>query len=349
MLLCATGKGTHAAIHLPTSRNRPSKEQIAHPLGHVRRESISHTQRSSENQLLSLICNVSLFVKVAPFRSSWNYIIQWIGLRENLEEALDFPWKIVFSCKFSPQSIESCCILQFCANGPLEALSASPRRTVELPTWGIPKMANFIGKTMINHWMFGGSRVASFQTNRSFELNLMGRVSWRPLPLFSYCICGRSRCHRTRMIRKSADVYKVRAPVEYECLTFWALLGPWLKHGWRSWWMYMNVHWQCKFADKLDSWNHQTFLFVRIQKTRHQAFVVRVLPCHGPLWFLEDVCAAEQGGCDSSSKDVSSMVQLNIGQSSSINTVAQRNGFSLAAVSRSISRSARSWNRGIVV
>ena len=55
----------------------------------------------------------------------------------------------------------------------------------------------------------------------------------------------------------------------------------------------------------------------------------------GPCDFLspyhyKEACAAEQcgfkGGSNTVSKDVASMVQLNVGQSSSINTMALKNG-----------------------
>jgi len=32
--------------------------------------------------------------------------IQWIGLRENLQETIDFPFKYGFSCKFSLKPIQ---------------------------------------------------------------------------------------------------------------------------------------------------------------------------------------------------------------------------------------------------
>ena len=98
-----------------------------------------------------------------------------------------------------------------------------------------------------------------------------------------------------------------------------------------------------------------SFCVLRLQKTRHQSFVFffhRFGFCHvmGPCDFLspchyKEACAAEQcgfkGGSNTVSKDVddvASMVQLNVGQSSSINTMAQlkNGGFSLAAAGRSM-------------
>lgn len=94
-----------------------------------------------------------------------------------------------------------------------------------------------------------------------------------------------------------------------------------------------------------------SFCVLRIQKTRHQSFVFffhRFGFCHvmGPCDFLspchyKEACAAEQcgfkGGSNTVSKDVASMVQLNVGQSSSINAMALKNGdFYLAAAGRSM-------------
>ena len=56
-------------------------------------------------------------------------------------------------------------------------------------------------------------------------------------------------------------------------------------------------------------------------------------PCH-----YKEACAAEQcgfkGGSNTVSKDVASMVQLNVGQSSSINTMALKNGAYYVAATR---------------
>ena len=103
-----------------------------------------------------------------------------------------------------------------------------------------------------------------------------------------------------------------------------------------------------------------SFCVLRIQKTRHQSFVFffhRFGFCHvmGPCDFLspchyKEACAAEQcgfkGGSNCVSKDVASMVQLNVGQSSSINTMALKNGaYYLAAAGRSMDQ--WKWSRWI--
>ena len=73
---------------------------------------------------------------------------------------------------------------------------------------------------------------------------------------------------------KSVD--KVGTTEVYECLTLVELLGPWLKmvdevdecflHRRPQW---NPHHWQCKFADKWESWKHQAVLFVFWGFKRH--------------------------------------------------------------------------------
>jgi hypothetical protein len=89
-----------------------------------------------------------------------------------------------------------------------------------------------------------------------------------------------------------------------------------------------------------------SFCVLRIQKTRHQPFVCHVV---GPCDFLsprqyKEACAAEQcgfkGGSNGVSNDVASIVQLNVGQSSSITLT---NPYEVAATGRSMDQWKQSW------
>ena len=97
-----------------------------------------------------------------------------------------------------------------------------------------------------------------------------------------------------------------------------------------------------------------SFCVLRIQKTRHQSVVLFfhrfgfyhvMCPCDflSPRNYQE-ACAAEQcgfKGASNVSNDVASMVQLNVGQSSSITQVD--NGYELAELGRSMDQWKQSW------